>query len=181
MERGVNQRPSLTAVAGGKIIGVAWTRPLYTGEDAQRGVADLSLFAAAARADCVILSWETCDLAIACDLPLAALVPTLNILVAGDDGSHLHYQFPYDEQRLDRPLTQRGLQGAAPIWHEPLLLENGPLPAPIRQAVDQAYERRDSMARSGLEPTLVWMRSHGYTVSVIDHHPLRAADDGSDS
>ncbi|MFF4229736.1 hypothetical protein [Streptomyces sp. NPDC001820] len=90
--------------------------------------------------------------------------PALNVLVAGEDDYHLHFHFPYTAQQ--RP-TRLGLQRFEPLWNEPLQIENGPRPGPIRQAVDLAFERRDAMAPSGVEPTVVWMRAHGYTVSVI--------------
>src|SRR4051812_34312855 len=72
MAEGMAHRPSLTALRAGRVVAVAHTRPLYTGKDAEQGIEDLALLAAAAAADCIVLSWETCDVKIACDIPLDA-------------------------------------------------------------------------------------------------------------
>ncbi|MEV4872841.1 hypothetical protein [Streptomyces syringium] len=175
LSEGMAHRPSLTALRGGRIVAMAHTRPLYTGEDAENGIADLSLLAAAVNADCVLLSWETCDVRIACDLPLDTPDECLNILVAGEDGEYLHVEFPYTSHPLSAR-THTGLQGFRPQWRTPTQSRNSPLLRPIHRVVEQSFAQREAVAPSGLEATMVWMRAHGYTVDLIDSRP--SADGG---
>ncbi|MET8816128.1 hypothetical protein ABZW47_29515 [Streptomyces sp. NPDC004549] len=170
LAEGMAHRPSLTALRGGRIVAIAHTRPLYTGEDAENGIADMSLLAAAADADCVLLRWETCDVKIACGMALEAPDECLNVLAAGEDGEYLHVEFPYTSHPV-AARTRTGLQGFRPQWRTPTQRRNGPLLRPIRRAVQQSFAQRESVAPSGLEATIVWMRAHGYTVSPIDSRP----------
>lgn len=174
MAEGMSQRPSLTSLKGGRILAMAHTRPLYTGEDAEKGIADLSLLATATGADCIVLTWETCDLKIACDMPLDAPDECLNILVAGEDGQHMHFEFPYTSQPV-AARTHTGLQGFRPQWRTPVQGTNNPLLRPIHQAVQQSFAQRPAPAASDLEATMVWMSAHGYTVSLLDSPPPAAA------
>jgi hypothetical protein len=149
---------------------MAHTRPLYTGEDAQKGIADLSLLAAAAAADCIFLSWETCDVRIACGFPLAAPDECLNILIAGADGEYMHVEFPYTSQPL-AARTRTGLQGFRPQWLTPLQSTNGPLLSPVQRAMEQSFAQRAAVAPSGLEATKLWMQARGYAVNLIEPRP----------
>ncbi|WP_246096328.1 hypothetical protein [Streptomyces botrytidirepellens] len=170
MSEGMAHRPSLTALRAGRVVAVAHTRPLYTGEDAEKGIADLSLLASAAAADCIVLSWETCDVKIACNIPLDVPAEALNILIAGEDGEYMHVEFPY----TSHPVAARnrtGLQGFRPQWRTPIQSTNNPLLRPIQRAVEQSFTQRAAIAPSGLEATIVWMEAHGYTVNLIDSRP----------
>ncbi|MGW7089120.1 hypothetical protein ACWGH2_37315 [Streptomyces sp. NPDC054871] len=151
-------------------IAIAHTRPLHTGDDAANGIADLSLLAAAADADCIMLSWETCDVKIACDLPLDAPDEALNILTAGEDGHYMHVEFPYTSHAIATS-NRTGLQGFRPQWLTPIQSTNNPLLKPIQRAVEQSFAQRAVMASSGLDATVVWMEGHGYTVSRMDSRP----------
>ncbi|OEJ22980.1 hypothetical protein AR457_37890 [Streptomyces agglomeratus] len=175
LSEGMAHRPSLTGLRAGRIIAMAHTRPLYTGEDAENGIANLSVLASAVDADCVLVSWETCDVQIACDMPLLAPDECLNILVAGEDGEHLHAEFPYISHPLAAP-TRTGLQGFRPQWLTPTQRTNSPLLRPIQRAVEQSFAQRAAVAPSGLEAATVWMRAHGYTVSLLDSRPPASAE-----
>ncbi|MGC5264073.1 hypothetical protein ACPXCO_23945 [Streptomyces cyaneofuscatus] len=175
MSRGMAHQPALTALRAGRIVAMAHTRPLYTGEDAEKGIADLSLLAAAAAADCIVLSWETCDVKIACDIPFDAPDEALNVLIAGEDGQYMHVEFPY----TSHPVATRnrtGLQGFRPQWLTPLQRTNNPLIRPIQRAVEQSFIQREAVAPSGLDATMVWMEGHGYTVNLIDSRPPAEAE-----
>ncbi|MEU9763493.1 hypothetical protein AB0D98_28015 [Streptomyces sp. NPDC047987] len=174
MSEGMAHRPSLTALQGGRVVAVAHTRPLYTGQDAEKGIADLALLAAAAAADCIVLSWETCDVKIACDFPLDAPDEALNILIAGEDGQYMHVEFPYTSHPAAAP-NRTGLQGFRPQWLTPIQSTNSPLLGPIQRAVEQSFAQRAAVAPSGLEATKVWMEAHGYDVTLIDSQPSAPA------
>ncbi|MFI5864613.1 hypothetical protein [Streptomyces sp. NPDC051546] len=170
LANGMAHRPSLTALRDGRAVAVAHTRPLYTGKDAEKGIEELSLLAAAAGAECIVLSWETCDVKIACDYPLDAPEEALNILIAGEDGQYMHVEFPYTSHPIAaRTLT--GLQGFRPEWHAPIQSTNNPVLGPIQRAVEQSFARRAAVGPSGLDATRVWMEGHGYTVTLIDTRP----------
>lgn len=174
MSEGMAHRPSLTALRAGRIVAMAHTRPLYRGDDAEKGIADLSLLAAAADADCVFLSWETCDVKIACDMPLDAPEECLNILVAGEDGEHLHVEFPYTSLPI-AARTRTGLQGFRPHWLPPIQRSNRLPLEPIQRAAELSFAQRGAIAPSGLDATMVWMQAHGYTVELIDSRPPAGA------
>ncbi|MCX4826867.1 hypothetical protein OG883_45350 [Streptomyces sp. NBC_01142] len=170
LSEGMAHQPSLTALRAGRIVAMAHTRPLYRGEDAEKGIADLSLLAAAAAADCIVLSWETCDVKVACGIPLDAPEEALNILIAGEDGQYMHVEFPY----TPHPIATRnrtGLQGFRPQWLTPIQSTNNPLLSPIQRAVEQSFAQRAAIAPSGLDTTMVWMEGLGYTVNLIDSRP----------
>lgn len=175
LAEGMAHRPSLTALRTRHVVAMAHTRPLYVGEDAEKGIADLSLLAAAAAAECIVLSWETCDVKIACNMPLDAPAEALNILIAGEDGQYLHVEFPYTSHPV-AARTRTGLQGFRPQWHAPIQSTNSPLPRPIQRAVEQSFTQRAAIAPSGLEATMVWMEAHGYTVNLIDSRPPAEAE-----
>ncbi|MCX4681442.1 hypothetical protein OG413_40300 [Streptomyces sp. NBC_01433] len=174
MANGMAHQPSLTALRRGRIVAMAHTRPLYRGKDAEKGIADLALLAAAAAADCIVLTWETCDVKVACDIPLDATEETLNILIAGEDGQYMHVEFPY----ASHPVATRnrtGLQGFRPQWLTPVQSTNDLLLTPIQRAVEQSFAQRSAIAPSGLDATMVWMEGLGYTVNLIDSRPPAGA------
>lgn len=175
LAQGMAHRPALTALRAGRVVALAHARPLYTGADAQKGIEDLSLLAAAAAADCVILSWETCDTKIACGIPLDAPDTALNILIAGEDGQYMHVEFPYTAHPIGGP-TRTGLQGFRPQWHTPIRSTNTPVLGPIQRAMEQSFAHRAAVAPSGLDATVVWMQGHGYTVNLIDARPPAEAE-----
>ncbi|MFD7954281.1 hypothetical protein ACFV4X_12370 [Streptomyces ardesiacus] len=170
LAQGMAHPPSLTALRAGRVVAVAHTRPLYTGADAQKGIEDLSLLAASAAADCVVLSWESCDVKIACGVPLDAPDPALNVLVAGEDGQYMHVEFPYTSHPIGGR-TRTGLQGFRPLWRTPIQSTNTPVLGPVQRAMERSFTQRAAVAPSGPEATVVWMQGHGYTVNLIDARP----------
>ncbi|MFF8617899.1 hypothetical protein [Streptomyces sp. NPDC015350] len=175
LAQGMAHQPSLTALRAGRVVAVAHTRPLYTGADAQKGIEDLSLLAAAVTADCVVLSWETCDAKIACDIPIDAPNQALNVLIAGEDGHYIHVEFPYTAHPIGGR-TRTGLQGFRPQWHTPIQSTNTPVLGPIQRAMEQSFAQRAAVSSSGLEATVIWMQGHGYTVNLINGRPPAKAE-----
>ncbi|RBM22443.1 hypothetical protein DI005_06365 [Prauserella sp. PE36] len=82
---GMVMRPTLNAFVDGNLVGYIQLRPVYRGEDAHLGIAKMSDFAAAARADEIMVAWETQDIAGACDLPARHAGSGLNIVWATAD------------------------------------------------------------------------------------------------
>ncbi|MEU3640922.1 hypothetical protein AB0H23_32450 [Streptomyces albogriseolus] len=102
--------------------------------------------------------------------------PTLNVLIAGEDGQYMHVEFPYSSRPIGGR-TRTGLQGFRPQWHAPIQSTNTPVLGPIqRAAMEQSFAQRGAVAPSGLDATVVWMQGHGYTVNLIDARPPAAAE-----
>ncbi|ATY17005.1 hypothetical protein CU254_41180 (plasmid) [Amycolatopsis sp. AA4] len=106
-------KPQLHAFADGKLLGYIQLRPVRRGEDARTGIAEMSGFAAAARADEIVVAWETQDVAVACDLPARHEGAGLNIVRATAE-QRILYPFTYREQQIG--LTDTGLASIAPQW-----------------------------------------------------------------
>ncbi|MGP4114153.1 hypothetical protein ACTWP5_24990 [Streptomyces sp. 4N509B] len=82
LAEGVVPRPVIMPLVRGELVGLIWARPLYVGEDALKGIAELSNIASAAGADEAVLAWETHDVATACQLPVVGPAPCLNLVHA---------------------------------------------------------------------------------------------------
>ncbi|MFE0632754.1 hypothetical protein ACFW3D_38100 [Streptomyces sp. NPDC058864] len=101
LRKGVAPRPVIMPVVRGELVGLVWVRPLTVGQDALTGIAELANIAAAAGADEVVLTWETHDVATACQLPVVSPAPCMNMAAANREGHMLH-QFPYTEELIAR-------------------------------------------------------------------------------
>ncbi|WP_206299987.1 hypothetical protein [Streptomyces mangrovisoli] len=163
---GTVPRPLIMPLVGGELVGMIWARPLETGQDALTGIVELSNIAAAARADEVVLAWETHDVATVCELPVVGAAPCLNMVLATREGHVLH-QFPYTEQPL--PPAEEGRTSVAPAW--------GPVPdpqpgaelvPPIQAAVDYSFTPLELDHPNPFGVTVVMMEEDGYRVRLTE-------------
>ncbi|AZP22777.1 hypothetical protein EJC51_46095 [Streptomyces aquilus] len=163
---GAVPRPLIMPLVRGELIGMIWVRPLKVGQDALTGIAELSNIAAAARADEVVLAWETHDVATACELPIVGPAPCLNMVLATQDGHVLH-QFPYTEQLLSR--SSDGWASVAPDWMPaPAPQPGGELVPPIQAAVNYSFTPIDIDHPDPFGVTVVLMEEDGYRVSLTE-------------
>lgn len=143
-----------------------WVRPLKVGHDALTGIAELSNIAAAARADEGVLTWETHDVATACELPIVGPAPCLNMVLATRDGHVLH-QFPYNEQLLSR--STDGWTSVAPDCRpaaEPQ--PGGELVPPIQAAVNYSFAPIELDHPDPFGVSVVLMEEDGYSVRLTE-------------
>jgi hypothetical protein len=162
MAEGLVSPPTLFPFVGGKLVGHVSLRPVHVGKDAVDGIAEMSTFAAAAGADEVVAVWETGDVAVACDLPLARPEPSL-IMMWATSAQKLLYEFPYREQALPG-LTEHGLRRVAPRWTEP---RQGVVPHTLEAAIEALVEFCFApLGLDGANPdsAAVYLRSKGYSV-----------------
>ncbi|ESP95697.1 hypothetical protein B591_30888 (plasmid) [Streptomyces sp. GBA 94-10 4N24] len=163
---GVVPRPLMMPLVRGELVGLIWARPLKVGQDALAGIAELANIAAAAGADEVVLAWETHDVATACELPIVAPAPCLNMVVASRDGHVLH-QFPYTEQLLSR--STEGWASVAPDWGPaPAPQPGGELVPPIQTAVNFSYTPIELDHPDPFGVTVVLMEEDGYRISLTE-------------
>jgi hypothetical protein len=163
---GAVPRPLIMPLVRGELVGMIWVRPLKVGQDALTGIAELSNIAAAARADEVILVWETHDVATACELPVVGPAPCLNMVLACRDGHVLH-QFPYNEQLLSR--SSEGWASVAPNWRSaPAPQPGGELVPPIQAAVDYSFTPIEIDHPDPFGVTVVLMEEDGYRVRLAE-------------
>ena len=162
---GMVLRPQLFAFADGRLRGFVQLRPVYRGQDAAQGIAEMSGFAAAAGADEVIAAWETQDLAVACDLPPIRPDPSISIVWAVPE-RHVLYRFPYLEEQLPGR-TEDGLLPAAARWLEPEpAAPDAELEPAIEALLDFSFEPFDTDDPDVLANFATYLESQGYTVSL---------------
>ncbi len=163
---GAVPRPLIMPLVRGELIGMIWVRPLKVGQDALTGIAELSNIAAAARADEVVLAWETHDVATACELPIVGPAPCLNMVLSTRDGHVLH-QFPYNEQLLSR--SSDGWASVATDWSPaPAPQTGGELVPPIQAAVDYSFTPIELDHPDPFGVTVVLMEEDGYRVRLTE-------------
>ncbi|MFD3841502.1 hypothetical protein ACFWWC_35405 [Streptomyces sp. NPDC058642] len=163
---GAVPRPLIMPLVGGELVGMIWSRPLKVGEDALTGIAQLSNIAAAARADEVVLTWETHDVATACELPIVGPAPCLNMVLATSD-QHVLHQFPYTEQLLSR--SPEGRASVAPDWlPAPAPQPDAELVPPIQAAVNYAFTPIELNHPDPFGVTVVLMEEDGYRVRLTE-------------
>lgn len=163
---GTVPRPLIMPLVRGELVGMIWARPIEVGQDALTGIAQLSNIAAAARADEVVLAWETHDVATVCQLPVVGPAPCLNVVLATQDGHVLH-QFPYTEQFLSR--SPEGLASVAPDWQPaPASQPGGKLVPPIQAAVNFAFTPLKLNHPNPFGVTVVLMEEDGYRVRLTE-------------
>ncbi|MFJ9543912.1 hypothetical protein ACIRPX_42825 [Streptomyces sp. NPDC101225] len=163
---GTVPRPLIMPLVRGELVGMIWVRPLKAGEDALVGIAQLANIAAAARADEVVLAWETHDVATACELPIVGPAPCLNMVLAAP-GEHVLHQFPYTEQVLSR--SSGGWGSVAPDWRPaPAPQPGGELVPPIQAAVNYAFTPLELNHPDPFGVTVVLMEEDGYRVSLTE-------------
>jgi hypothetical protein len=166
LAEGVVPRPVIMPLVRGELVGLIWARPLYVGEDALKGIAELSNIASAAGADEVVLAWETHDVATACQLPVVGPAPCLNLVHATIDGHVLH-QFPYTEQLINR--SPEGWSSVEPQWSQALPPQpDGELVPPIRAAADFVFTPLGIDHPDPLAATAAYMESLGYSVRLTE-------------
>ncbi|MDQ0904635.1 hypothetical protein QFZ22_000620 [Streptomyces canus] len=159
-------RPLIMPLVRGELVGMIWVRPLKVGQDALTGIAELSNIAAAARADEVVLVWETHDVATACELPIVGPAPCLNMVLATRDGHVLHH-FPYNEQLLSR--GTEGWASVAPDWRPaPAPQPGGELVPPIQAAVNYSFTPIEIDHPDPFGVTVVLMEEDGYRVRLAE-------------
>lgn len=166
LDTGAVPQPVIMPLVRGELVGLIWARPLRPGADALTGIAQLSNIAAAARADEVVLAWETGQVAAACELDADGPVPCLNLVTATPQGHVLH-QFPYTE----RP-SGSGAEGGTsrePHWGPPLPPRAGAeLLPPVRSAVDFSFVPLELDHPNPFGVTVVLMEEDGYQVRLAD-------------
>jgi hypothetical protein len=166
LSEGAVPRPLILPLVRGELVGMIWVRPLKVGQDALTGIAELSNIAAAARADEVVLAWETHDVATACELPIVGPAPCLNMVLATRDGHVLH-QFPYTEQLLSR--SPDGWASVAPDWGPaPTPQPGGELVPPIQAAVSYSFTPIELDHPDPFGVTVVLMEEDGYRVRLTE-------------
>jgi hypothetical protein len=167
-ETGLIPAPALFALAGGKLIGYVRLRPVYRGQDAAVGIAEMSYLAAAAGADEVVATWETDDVAVACEHTPLFPAPALNVARATPQ-RHVVHRFPYTERLLRRGrFRKRGLHRVEPIWAPPApAMVDGPLEPAIETLLQQCWKPLESAEPNLLEQTDAWLTSQGYTVTLF--------------
>jgi len=163
---GTVPRPLIMPLVGGELVGMIWARPLKIGEDALTGIAQLSNIAAAARADEVVLAWETHDVATACQLPVVGPAPCLNMVLATPE-QHVLHQFPYSEQLLSP--SPDSLASIAPDWQPaPAPQPGAELVPPIQAAVNYAFIPIELNHPDPFGVTVVLMEEDGYRVRLAE-------------
>ncbi|MEU9454443.1 hypothetical protein [Streptomyces sp. NPDC048277] len=163
---GTVPRPLIMPLVRGELVGMIWARPLKAGQDAVTGIVELSNIAAAARADEVVLAWETHDVATVCELPVVGPAPCLNMVLATRDGHVLH-QFPYSEQALSR--SPEGGASVAPDWMPaPAPQPGGELVPPIQAAVDFSFTPIELDDPNPFGIIVVLMEEDGYRVRLTE-------------
>ncbi|MFJ4783991.1 hypothetical protein [Streptomyces sp. NPDC088794] len=163
---GTVPRPLIMPLVHGELVGMIWARPLKGGQDALTGIAELANIAAAAGADEVVLAWETHDVATACELPVVAPAPCLNMVLAHRDGHVLH-QFPYSEELLS--LSPEGRASVAPDWRPaPAPQPDAELVPPIQAAVNFSFIPLELDHPSPFGVTVVLMEEDGYRVRLTE-------------
>ncbi|MFJ9098110.1 hypothetical protein ACIRJM_06390 [Streptomyces sp. NPDC102405] len=159
-------RPLIMPLVRGELVGMIWVRPIKVGQDALTGIAELSNIAAAARADEVVLVWETHDVATACELPIVGPAPCLNMVLATRD-EHVLHQFPYTEQLLSR--SPEGWAPVAPDWGPALVPQpGGELMPPIQAAVNYSFTPIELDHPDPFGVTVVLMEEDGYRVRLTE-------------
>jgi hypothetical protein len=166
LAQGAVPRPVIMPLVDGQLVGLIWVRPIKIGEDALTGITELANIAAAAKADEVVLAWETHDVATACDLPIVGPAPCLNMVRATQDGHVLH-QFPYDEHLLAR--SSEDWASVEPRWRQPLAPQpDGELVPPIRAAINFSFTPLNLNHPDPLGATAAYMESQGYSVRLTE-------------
>jgi hypothetical protein len=166
LSEGAVPRPLIMPLVRGELVGMIWARPLKAGQDALTGIAELSNIAAAARADAVVLAWETHDVATACELPIVGPAPCLNMVLATRDGHVLH-QFPYTEQLLSP--SPDGWASLTPDWEPaPAPQPGGELVPAIQAAVTYSFTPIEIDHPDPFGVTVVLMEEDGYRVSLTE-------------
>ncbi|SES31846.1 hypothetical protein SAMN04487983_104256 [Streptomyces sp. yr375] len=166
LSEGAVPRPLIMPLVRGELVGMIWVRPIKVGQDALTGIAELSNIAAAARADEVVLVWETHDIATACELPIVGPAPCLNMVLATRDGHVLH-QFPYTEQLLSR--SPDGWASVAPDWSPtPAPQPGGELVPPIQAAINYSFTPIELDHPDPFGVTVVLMEEDGYRVRLTE-------------
>ncbi|WP_438289586.1 hypothetical protein [Streptomyces sp. HUAS TT7] len=159
-------RPVIMPLVRGELVGLIWVRPIKVGEDTLNRIAELANVAAAARADEVVLAWETHDVATACELPVVGSAPCLNMVRATAAGHELH-RFPYDEELLAR--SPEGWASVAPDWRPaPPPQPGGELVPPIQAAVNFAFTPFELNHPDPFGVTVVLMEEQGYSVRLTE-------------
>ncbi|MEY2243885.1 hypothetical protein [Streptomyces sp. BF23-18] len=170
VREGAVPRPVIMPLVRGELVGLVWVRPTEPGADALTGIAALSNIAAAAGADEVVLAWETQEVAVACELPVAGPSPCLNMVHATPDGHVLH-QFPYTEEPLSASVGAGDAEESATAldWDQaPAPRPDGELPPPVKAAVAYAFTPMELDHPNPFGVTVVLMEEDGYTVRLAD-------------
>ncbi len=155
-------KPQLHAFAAGTLVGYIQLRPVYRGEDARAGIAEMSTFAAAAHADEVIVAWETQDVAVACGLPPRHEGSGLNIVRATADQRTL-YPFTYRERQIS--VTGGGFNTLAPQWTSSGAGQPATdLEPSITALLEFSFQPLKSRADDLLQQSVALLESQGYVV-----------------
>jgi hypothetical protein len=166
-EGGLVPAPALFALLDGRLIGYVRLRPVYRGQDAAVGIAEMSYLAAAAQADEVVATWETIDVAIACEHEPLFPGPALNVARATPE-HHLVQRFPYTERRLRGGRFRKRDIGVEPVWTStPPVTVNGPLEPAIEALLQQCWKPFESAEPNLVDQTDAWLTAQGYTVTLF--------------
>ncbi|WP_431929905.1 hypothetical protein [Nonomuraea jabiensis] len=161
--------PHLFVVRDNVLLGYVGLRPVYTGQDATRGVAQMSYLAAVAKADEIIAAWETLDLAIACQHASLRAGPSLNMIHATAT-THTLYGYPY-QVRYRPGRTSTGLPEAEPHWlAESATITDAPLEPAIHAMVRLCWQPLD-IQRPDIDmvsAAATSLRELGYTVGLTE-------------
>lgn len=158
--------PTLFPIRDDRLIGYVRLRDVYRGSDAANGIAEMSLLAAAARADTVVAAWETLDIAQACEHVPLYDEPGLNVMYAVQ-GRHMVQRFPYREKeiRASREARRAGLRGMEPIWGpQPPAETNCELEPAISAMLDFCWKPSGVSKPNALEYAEAWLLEKGYLV-----------------
>lgn len=173
MERGAVTIPTLLPFVGGELVGSVALRQVYRGWDAAKAVAEMAQLAAAAAADEIVVSWDSLDLAVACDEPPRGPSPELDVVRATPTQATLH-RFPYTGTILAGRTTE-GLWRAEPRWMpQPRPDPDPELPPAIATLVHFSWKPFDAEHPQLLEYAAAYLDSQGYYVELTE--PLAPAD-----
>ena len=158
--------PNLMPLVSGRLIGQAQVRPMRRGKDAYVAISELGNLAAGAEADEVLITWESQDLASACEHQPDFPGPCLTILWA-TRARRAAYRFPYQETSRKRGRKQ--LPAVAPRWLPNPPPDPMPIPPPaIAAALELCWTPLEiGPPHDKLEVTVAYLRSEGYIVSVV--------------
>ncbi|MGW5876082.1 hypothetical protein ACWFMI_05930 [Nocardiopsis terrae] len=158
--------PSVYPFRDGKMLGFAQLRPVYRGQDAASGIAELSFLPAAGEADEILVVWESQDIAVACELPPQYSSSCLNLLWANPD-ERLLRRMPYQEYLLPGS-TEHGTARVGVDWtRQEADLRDPALEPAIASLVQFSWDPLDLPSQSALQTTQAYMESLGYVVELV--------------
>jgi hypothetical protein len=157
--------PALVPFSAGKMIGIVWLREVHQGQDALTGIREMSTLAATARADEVVMFWETEDIAVACRLPPLHQGNALNAVCATRAG-HVVHRYPFTWHTVPGH-SATGLPRCKIHWlpEETPLIE-GKLEPAIQAVLTFSWQPFPSNDAAALYATAEWLRAHGHRVSL---------------